>query len=277
MPILSGNAYDVINGDGSWKTSDQVRNVTTKTTTGTLAVTEAGLVSVSATGAYALTLPASSGNIGLTYHVKKTDFNYNTITFAGASTGNLFNYPNNDSEMKTTYPRLNTGGAEATFISDGTNWQVVNEQMGQVPECKVYMSADQADLDGDVWTVVEFDTEDYDIGSNFSTGDYNFTCPVAGKYNITANVITTAASTIADKGYRVRVMKDAGVMGYAFTQASITSQVGVIFSADYSYAASETISIEYYPNVGSTSDTVDLLGSNDITYSNWTIKLIAKD
>lgn len=166
LPKLSGNAYDVINGDGSWKTSDQVRNITTKSTTGTLAITEAGLVCVSATGAYTLTMPAASGNSGLTYHIKKTDFNYNAITFAGASTGNLFNYENAASAMQTTYPRINTGGAEATFLSDGTNWQVIDEAMGQRPYAHIYLNnRTQEDFEVSLRSRISFDTAETDIGS----------------------------------------------------------------------------------------------------------------
>jgi len=85
-------------------------NVTTKTTTATLTVAEQGTILVSASSAYTVTLPTPVGNVGLTYKVKKTDFNYNLITMA--TTAGQFNYPNDDSALKDTYSRLNTGGAE---------------------------------------------------------------------------------------------------------------------------------------------------------------------
>jgi len=145
-------------------------NVTTKTTTATLTVAEQGTILVSASSAYTITLPTPIGNTGLTYHFKKTDFNYNLITVA--TTAGQFNYENADSALKDTYPRLNTGGAEATFVSDGSNWQVISEALGQVPECWVWLSANQENIKDNTHIRIELDTEEYDIGSNFDVSNW---------------------------------------------------------------------------------------------------------
>jgi hypothetical protein len=37
-------------------------------------------------------------------------------------------------------------------------------------------------LPNNTYTILEFDTETFDVGSNFDTSTYKFTAPVAGKY-----------------------------------------------------------------------------------------------
>jgi len=84
-----------------------------------------------------------------------------------ATTAGQFNYENADSALKDTYPRLNTGGAEATFVSDGTNWQVMDEALGQVPSCWVYLNTNQTDFTDGTGLFVDLNAEEYDIGNNF--------------------------------------------------------------------------------------------------------------
>jgi len=59
------------------------------------------------------------------------------------------------------------------------------------------MSSDQTLVDGSAETIT-FDTEVYDVGSNFNTSTYQFTAPVGGKYvfsyGIRIDVITSGAS-----------------------------------------------------------------------------------
>jgi len=60
-----------------------------------------------------------------------------------------------------------------------------NFPMTMIPgyvKCKVWLSADQTAIPNATVTDVEFDTEDYDIGSNFNTGTHTFTAPVSGYY-----------------------------------------------------------------------------------------------
>jgi len=143
-----------------------LENVTTVTTTHTLTVAEAGVVLVSASSDYTITLPTAVGNTGLTYKFKKTDANYNCITLDGDGTETI-NYKNADGVPKETYARLNTYCAEVTLVSDGSNWQVYDEALGQVPECWVYLSTDQLNLLTGKVLVIEFDSTVEDIGSNF--------------------------------------------------------------------------------------------------------------
>jgi len=57
---------------------------------------------------------------------------------------------------------------------------------------RVRQSANQEDL-ADGATEVQFDTEDFDVGSNFDTGTYKFTAPYDGYYWFHAQVIWVSA------------------------------------------------------------------------------------
>jgi len=179
------NAGNIKMGDGVWTNFINVSaggvltfegtasitpkyTVTTKTDTATLTVAEAGVVNVSAAAAYTLTLPTASGNTGLTYHFIKTDANYNLITLDGDGTETL-NYENSTGAPVQTYARLNTYCAEVTVVSDGTNWQVIDEALGQVPKVSVYLGTNQSSPTADIYATVNMDTENYDIGSNYDT------------------------------------------------------------------------------------------------------------
>jgi len=142
-------------------------SVTAKTTTATLTPAEAGTILVSAASAYTITLPTAVGNTGLTYHFKKTDANYNLITLDGDGTETI-NYKNSTSAPVLTYARLNTYCAEVTVVSDGSNWQVISETMGQVPECYVYLGAAQENIPDATYIIIDYTDEETDIGSNFN-------------------------------------------------------------------------------------------------------------
>jgi len=101
-----------------------------------------------------------------------------------------FNYPNDASAAQTTYIRLNTYGAEVTIVSDGTNWQCINERLGQVPECWAYHNAERhLDIMNSEWAAVDLDTEEYDIGSNFNMATW-----------VSGNCTSTSAGHIVDTG-----------------------------------------------------------------------------
>jgi len=162
--------------------------VTTKTTTDTLTIAEAGLIKVSAASAYTLTLPTAVGHEGLTYHFVKTDANYNLITLDGNGT-ETFNFPNDDGVPKETYTRLNTYCAEVTVVSDGSNWQCINEKLGQVPECLVYLGSDQLDFTSDAIQRIDLDTESYNVGANFDMSTW-----------VSGNATSTSAGHLVDSG-----------------------------------------------------------------------------
>ena len=57
---------------------------------------------------------------------------------------------------------------------------------------RVYLASNQTAIVHDTWTKVLFDTESYDIGSNFAS--YKYTFPVTGKYLINWGITFTQAS-----------------------------------------------------------------------------------
>lgn len=162
-------------------------SVTTFTSANTITVAQEGLILVSASSPYTLILPTPVNNAGLIYKIKKTDFNYNLITMA--TVAGQFHYENADSALKNTYPRLNTGGAKATFVSDGTNWQVINEELGQVPECSIYLSANQLNITAIATVYVEFNAKLYDIGNNYDISTW-----------VSGNATSTSAGHLVDSG-----------------------------------------------------------------------------
>jgi len=141
-------------------------SVTAKTAIATLNVNEAGIILVScAVTPYTITLPTPIGNTGLKYKIKKTDYNYNLITFA--TVAGKFDFANDDGVLKDTYTRVNTPGAEVVFVSDGANWQVIDEAIGQVPFALAYSSAQQDNVPMNTEIRVDLGAEGYDIGNNF--------------------------------------------------------------------------------------------------------------
>jgi len=202
-------------------------SVTTFTGTDTIDVSEAGTILVSASSPYTLTLPTPVDNVGLTYKFKKTDFNYNLITVA--TTAGQFNYENADSALKDTYPRLNTGGAEATFVSDGANWQVINEALGQVPECRVYLNNLQEDIYYNTWTYIQYDTEAYDIGSNYDVSEWVSGTATTDTLNHLVDTTAGGQFTSDMVGRRVENTTDGGI--YA-TITAFTDATDITLSAD---------------------------------------------
>lgn len=248
-------------------------NVTAKTTTATLTVAESGTILVSASSAYTITLPTAVGYTGLTYRFKKTDANYNLITLDGDGTETL-NYENANSAPQLTYSRLNTGGAEVTIISDGANWQCMNEQMGQVPEAWAYLGTTHDNLVNTTYTLMELDTESKDIGSNFNVtaGNYKFVAPINGEYTVMTNLVFT--NPIANKRYVSIIYKNGAGLLYVEQHTAVAENM--IIGRSIIYDLDATDYLQLYARSLSGEDTVDILGGN----SSWTflsIRLIAKD
>ena len=187
------------------------QNVTTSATTNTLTVAEAGLILVS--DAHTETLPTASGNTGLTYHFVKTDWDYDLITLEGDG-AETFNYENSTGSPNLTYLRLNTPLAEVTIVSDGSNWQVTNEAMGQIPEAYVGLNAAQNNVKDSIFSQVIFNEESYDIGNNYDMTD-----------RFTGTATSTSANKLVDSGANftgdlvgVRIKDDTGG-GYTYITA----------------------------------------------------------
>ena len=246
-------------------------NITTKTGTCTLTVAEQGTILVSASAPYTIYLPTAVGNKGLTYHFIKTDANYNLITLDGYGTETL-NYENSTGTPNLTYGRLNTYCAEATLVSDNANWQVMDEALGQVPECRVSLSATQENLVDNTATLIELDTEQYDIGSNFNTTTHYFTSPVSGKYISNCNIAFT--SVVADTRYFITIGTPAVSQ---FTLAYHASFTGALYGAGGDILdLSKDDTIGLVGKSASGDNAVDVAGGQTY-YTFISIRLLSKD
>ena len=262
-------AATVIEGRSHAEMLQDLNPVTTSSSENTLTVAEAGLILVS--DAHTETLPTASGNMGLTYTFLKTDWDYDLITLEGDG-AETFNYENSTGSPNLTYLRLNTPCAEVTIVSDGTNWQVINEVMGQVPECRVHLSGNQLNITNATFTLIELDTEDYDIGSNFNTTTHLFTCPIAGTYEVVGNISYTAV--VVDKRYYVNLYENEAVQSQICSHSSNTNNVNIIDTTKIKSVATDTLSLYAYTDAG--VDTVDVAGG--VTYFSYLqIRLISKD
>lgn len=254
---------------------DHNLNVTIVTEAHTMTVAEAGTVLVScAVTPYTIGLPTAVGNVGLKYHFIKTDANYNLITLDANST-ETFNYENSTGTPNLTYLRLNTYCAEVTIVSDDTNWQVINEVMGQVPRCRAYLSGDQDDLIDNTWTIIELNAESYDIGSNFNTGTHTFTVPISGAYLIIGIVAWEADSVLADKRYVGQIVKATTTnLGVDYRQSALaSSNLTNAVTAIVSLIATDVVNLKALHNTG--ENTADIDGNYEAT--SITISLLSKD
>jgi len=109
----------------------------------------------------------------------------------------------------------------------------------------VTMSSSQS-LPNNTYTIMEFDTESFDIGSNFNTSTYKFTAPVAGKYWFNAAMRSSSSHGSDDdlaiyKGSSAYVQESQfnQVSGPAYVTASNTMNISCIMDM----AASDTASV----------------------------------
>jgi len=235
-----------------------------------MTVAEQGLVLVSASSDYTITLPTAVGNTGLTYKFKKTDANYNCITLDGNGSETI-NYENADGVPKETYARLNTYGAEVTVVSDGSNWQVINEAMGQVPECWAYLGSNQLDLTHSTWIKVLLDAESYDIGSNFA--NYKFTAPISGKYFVNGKLSWVHNTLVADERYIIAVYKNGASISTVTSQAS--SIAGLTMSLLSPTQLTKDDYLELYAYQDTDVDTCDIQSGSALT--SLIIELVSKE
>jgi len=258
------------------------QNVTTVTTTHTMTVAEQGVVLVSASSDYTITLPTTVGNTGLTYKFKKTDANYNCITLDGNGSETI-NYENADGVPKETYARLNTYGAEVTLVSDGSNWQAYDEKLGQVPECWAYLSSSQTNITDNTITIVNLDTIYKDIGSNFNTTTHRFIAPISGEYSVAGSIMYD--DIVTDKDYHIFVCKNGnetydgtGFQFYFWFFYGGTSDYFKVTGSNNQVSLAATDYIDLRGRAVTGENTVDFHGSPDRPiYTYLQIRLISKD
>lgn len=99
-----------------------VRNATAASKTGTYAAltTDYFVPCNAGSGGFTVSLPAASGNTGLTYVIKKTDSSFNAVTIDPNGSETI------DGQTTTT---LNTQNEALTIQCDGSNWQIIERRI----------------------------------------------------------------------------------------------------------------------------------------------------
>ena len=91
------------------------------------------------------------------------------------------------------------------------------------PKCRVYLSATQENIANDTWTKVLFDTESYDIGSDYDVANKRFVAPVTGYYLVNVNIGYFVTGMVADKKYYAGIYVNGALYSANISQASIVS------------------------------------------------------
>ena len=109
----------------------------------------------------------------------------------------------------------------------------------------VTMSSSQS-LPNNSYEILEFDTESFDIGSNFDTSTYKFTAPVAGKYYFNA-AMRSSSTHGSDDDLAIYKNTSAYAQESQFNQVSgpayVTSSNTMNISCIMDMAASDTASV----------------------------------
>ena len=134
------------------------------------------------------------------------------------------------------------------------------------PAFKARMSADQSNI-GTAYTTIQFNTENFDVGSNFNTGTYTFTAPVDGKYLLTAMVGVSQVPTNAQ-----RFILQIAMSGQTFSDSTTTDQFDAAFGSQKTtfkisgiadMDANDTAFVRVYQFTGTQQTDIN----SDITYT----------
>lgn len=99
------------------------------------------------------------------------------------------------------------------------------DRLKTTAKTRVYLSADQENIPNNSWTLLQFDTENYDIGSNFDTGNHKFVCPIDGFYLVAGQCGWRDAGLVADKQYAVAIYKNGDQAHRTAIHAALASEL----------------------------------------------------
>jgi len=131
---------------------------------------------------------------------------------------------------------------------------------------RAYLAGAQNDLTNTTPTLVNLETEDYDVGSDFSVATHLFTVPVTGYYQVDAQI--HLSSVVASKEYHIMIKNNGGVV---LTQKWINSPsvmvnsiLGIGLSDIIYITAGDTLGL--YAQSDSGNNTVDLYPGQRYVY-----------
>jgi hypothetical protein len=116
-------------------------------------------------------------------------------------------------------------GSTILTVDGSGNITPSNSMYPKVPAFRVHLSTDQS-ISNNTWTKVQFNTENFDINSNFDNStNYRFTPTVAGYYQVNFRVRFNGTSLSAQLA---SIYKNGTITSYANTgRFSTSSDIGV--------------------------------------------------
>jgi len=139
------------------------------------------------------------------------------------------------------------------------------------PKARAYLGTLQENLGNDAATKVLLDTENYDIGSDFDTGNNRFVAPVTGYYLVAASVRYLNTSVVADKRYHIMIYVNQAEYSVSVSQSSYTDWISATLSDIVPVTAGQYI--ELYARQASGGATVDV--NNGTTQTFMAVHLIS--
>jgi hypothetical protein len=149
---------------------------------------------------------------------------------------------------------------DTTPIFNGVDLQ--DQQVKTDTRVRAYLSTDQLSLVSGAWTKVLIDTEDYDTGGNFDTGNNKFVTPVVGAYLIIGMV--RFKDMVADRRYVAGIYVNGSLVAQDDVHSSHVAEISAHVS-DVQIINSG-IDIELYAQSNAGVNTVDIDAGSTETY-----------
>lgn len=165
---------------------------------------------------------------------------------------------------------LQTSNADQIQVSNGTNTILNMSPTGEFttplqPAFLAYLISPSIGVTGNgTEVVVNFDTESFDIGNNFTSSNL-FTAPVTGKYILGTNVTFTNLSS-AMTACRLSIVTSNNTFevfgnAYALSQSGVFGSLSLSFTCDMD--VSDTAQV-YFRISNGAGDTADINGGGDL-------------
>lgn len=119
-------------------------------------------------------------------------------------------------------------------------------------KCKVVLTADQA-IGATAFTLANFNSEVYDIGSNFNTGTKQFTAPIAGYYTVSVKLAWTTVTADQYYGGALYVNGTRQNTTWSFTHSSSAIFLSGSDTHDIYLDSGDTLEFRAYSTSGSSS------------------------